>query len=1371
EYLNKFSYKNAIQDNLWHSLQQVSSGSEFKDVNLTSVLNTWTKQMGYPLVTVKLLNKTHISLSQEHFLYDPSLPVQESPYKYKWYIPFSFTQEHLTSSDKSKALDYNVSNIYKNINWINPNHSETIIKLEHEADNSTFILANMDAFGFFRINYDEFNWNRIKNQLLTNFKAIPSRMRSQLISDIFSLAQINRLESSKAFEFVEYLSKETEYIPWYLFQLKLSFYFDMVESSEIYGEFRSYILKLIEPIYKKIGWLDTNEDSWLNKKLRSLIISLACRLDYEDCVEKSIKSYKEWMKNEAINNIPKNLRSSVYCTAIKFGTYSEWLFASIQYDKETDSNAKRDLQKAMSCSKEKWIQLKYLNDQLNLNKTRKQDGLFGVRYSASNLYSNKVTWEFIRNNWNTLIDRYGSSMSFAYIVSDISAKFNTVNDYNEFITFFGNVSAHTATRQVKISNETIRANIKWMQNNYEKLKKWFQIQIKNDESNSEIINYRLPDNLKPYFYDLKIKPNFNLFKLYGNESFDGDVRINLTCLKPTNKIVLHQKNLQIQSFKINEDLQSQNDLDYDLQKDFLIIKLKTECIQNSKYSILIKYSGNLSDSLAGFYLSSYKDSNGNNNYLTTTQFEPTYARRAFPCLDEPGLKSEFKISIIRHRNFSSVSNMPLERSEFLSADYFIDIYEKSVPMSTYLVAFVISNFAKIEKKSPKYNVEVEIMARTESIQKGYGQFALDEAANMIDFFSDYFNTSYPLKKSTQIGIPDFNAGAMENWGLITYREKYLLYNPSYDSIGSKRFVSLIISHELAHQWFGNLVSPQWWNDLWLNEGFASWVEFLGINYTHPEWRDLDYFIVEKASSLIKDSLESSHPVSASVNDPSQINSIFDSISYDKGSCLVRMMNSFLTIDTFKKGIANYLKKYQFSNANQDFLWHELYQQALKDKKMNTSLTLKDIMDSWTLKKGYPVVNCKKIFENGQLKIKLEQKWFLLNPLSKSLNTSTHKKTKWFIPFTFTTKSNPIFDFESQPYWLNNNTDFTTIEINGSERDWIIGNIKFSGYYRVNYDEENWKLLIQQLNENYLAIDLINRAKLLDDSFNLARAEQLNIQIYFDLLMYLRNETQNVPFELAYNGIKFIDNMIANDDYYVYSKFKEFVKSLFKKSYERLAWSNQTSIQDTNLQILSIKVMCSYGHLDCIQKSRYYYERWTHYNESIPNDLRRTVLNTIAQYGSENEWFYMLEKAKNSKSYDTRIEIFKALTNTKEISQLNLLLKLSLNRSIIRGQDEDTIIIWVARNSIGKNLVWEYIMNKWDYFLKKTDAFEFIDSLFSYVLKNYNTNYDLQKIKHFFTSLDILDDLPSSNEIVESILINIRWMEMNCSKISAWLLNY
>lgn len=337
-----------------------------------------------------------------------------------------------------------------------------------------------------------------------------------------------------------------------------------------------------------------------------------------------------------------------------------------------------------------------------------------------------------------------------------------------------------------------------------------------------------------------------------------------------------------------------------------------------------------------------------------------------------------------------------------------------------------------------------------------------------------------------IAIPDFSAGAMENWGLITYRETALLFEPNISSSSSQYSVASVIAHELAHQWFGNLVTMRWWTDLWLNEGFATYVASLGVHYIHPEWNSFAEESNSNTMSIFKfDALKSSHPVSVQIGNPNEIPTIFDSISYQKGSSIIRMMHLFLGDDVFAGGLNKYLKKYKYTNAEQDNLWQALTEEAHKHDALEQNVTVKHIMDTWTLQTGFPIITVTRDYEKNSAEVR--QQRFLTE---KSPGKAPFKETCWWVPLSYTTAQELNFNTTEPKTWLecDNQNDPISKELIDLPLDdeWIIFNIQISGLYKVKYDEKNWDLLIKQLTGPELEkISVLNRAALINDALDLA----------------------------------------------------------------------------------------------------------------------------------------------------------------------------------------------------------------------------------------------------------------------------------------------
>lgn len=381
------------------------------------------------------------------------------------------------------------------------------------------------------------------------------------------------------------------------------------------------------------------------------------------------------------------------------------------------------------------------------------------------------------------------------------------------------------------------------------------------------------------------------------------------------------------------------------------------------------------------------------------------------------------------------------------------------------------------------DVLFKIWARRDAIdQVDYAKYI---GPKVLKFYENYFDVKFPLPKMDMIAIPDFSAGAMENWGLVTYRETALLFSPNISSASSQHRVASVIAHELAHQWFGNLVTMKWWTDLWLNEGFATYVASLGVEYLHPEWNSFEEESVDNTLGIFKfDSLKSSHPVSVPIGDPSEISQIFDKISYEKGSSIIRMMHLFLGEDAFRWGVSNYLKRHKYGNAEQDNLWECLTTEAHKHETLPDGVTVKRIMDTWTLQTGYPILTVTRDYDNETADITQ------MRYLSDSIRLRSDLSSCWWVPLSYTTADELDFNSTQPKAWLECDESGVAVakdlKISANRNQWILFNIQLSGLYKVKYDDRNWDLLIEQLSgPDYSEINAINRAQLIDDALDLA----------------------------------------------------------------------------------------------------------------------------------------------------------------------------------------------------------------------------------------------------------------------------------------------
>jgi puromycin-sensitive aminopeptidase len=835
---------------------------------------------------------------------------------------------------------------------------------------------------------------------------------------------------------------------------------------------------------------------------------------------------------------------------------------------------------------------------------------------------------------------------------------------------------------------------------------------------------RLSKDIYPTHYELTLKPDLEAFIFSGKEI------INIVILKETKKIVLHSKDIDIETVKISnrkKEEQFTSKITYDIENETTIFHFKNK-IPKGKFKLSIIFSGILNDNLRGFYKSKYL-SGGVEKYIATTQFEATDARRAFPCFDEPAHKAVFKVSLIVKNDHEAISNtLPINIKEH-KAGYKIIDFAPSPVMSTYLLAFIVGEFEYIERKT-KNGVLVRVF--TTPGKKHQANFALETAIKSLEFYNNYFNTPYPLNTLDMIAIPDFESGAMENWGAITYRETAILVDEEETSLSSKQWVALVISHEIAHQWFGNLVTMHWWTDLWLNEGFASYIEYLAIDNIFPHWKIWNHFLISDHNVALElDGLEKSHPIEIEVHHPNEISEIFDKISYSKGASIIRMLAEYIGEDNFKNGLRYYLKKHSYKNTKTVDLWDSFEKVSKKP--------ISKIMRSWTRETGYPILSIDK---SGQ---SINQERFFVSRISNKNNKIKHI---WKIPLIIE-KNEKVF-FDKKSIKLKN-------KITGKI------NIKESSFVRVKYNKEILSSIGKEIENNHL--DIIDRLGVIRDVFALNEAGYIKTSEALLFCSYYKNETEYIVWTEISRGLNKILNII--DDKNTNEKFKKYVLSIYSKISKNIDIENNYE-KDHNKILLSNLILSQvayYGDEKIIKQIKKLFKN--RILKPILINIKSTIYNTVAKNGSKKEWKIFKKMYQNSDMQEEKNRCITALTMFKQDKNISNTLKF-INSSEVRKQDRPSFVSILLAGKKSRNITWKFTKENWKKLSKDYGEGGHSLSRILSSLDRYTTSKDLKEIKNFFKKNPAPGAERTLEQMYEKITSNIAWIKDDGKDIKNWL---
>lgn len=845
---------------------------------------------------------------------------------------------------------------------------------------------------------------------------------------------------------------------------------------------------------------------------------------------------------------------------------------------------------------------------------------------------------------------------------------------------------------------------------------------------------RLFANFVPQNYDLKIEPDKSTMTFSGSVKIEGR-KVG----KPSRRLTFHQKQLKINSASVilhdknaNKVIEIERTNNQNTLYEFRIHT--KDMLYPGSYTIELEFEGKITDDMQGIYVSNFEH-DGISKQLIATQLESHHARELFPCIDEPEAKATFQLTLTTEQDIAVLSNTPILK-QTTQTKKMITSFEKTPRMSTYLLAFVYGELHFVEAKT-KQGIIVRTWS-TVAQQKQTLKYSLDEAVKCLEFFTEFFGVDYPLSKCDQVALPDFDAGAMENWGLITYREVALLADAENRSISNEQYISMVIAHELSHQWFGNLVTMQWWDDLWLNESFASLMEHIALDALHPDWQQWEHYVASDViSTTSRDIYSDIQPVGVDVTDPDLIESLFDpGIVYAKGGRLLKMLRDYVGEEKFRQGLIAYFKEHAYKNASRQDLWAALSKVSKKD--------IAGLMDVWIRQPGMPVVTV----DQKDAKITVAQQRLLLD--------KDDDRSLWPIPL--------LADQTLTPDLIINQT----VEVSSSNSSYVTLNQHASGHYFVRYtNEEHRNFLNKRIQNRKLLPE--TRINLLNDSYVLARKGLSPLTDALETISACSGEDRDSVWA-AISRIISACSQLTEGNKIAENQIKKLRVKLATHLFNKLGWDDKSSDEPNTKQIRHTAL----AYMAIGEDSSVIKEALKRFNEStdlnnLPAELRSTIMSTAVRHGESSVIKRLLDEYKDATA-DLQLDITAALSSTKHHEVAKQIFSAALGpEGFVRTQD---LMRWLAvfmRNHYIRDFTWDWLTNNWQWVEESLGQSKSFDYLPVYCASNFTTIEWQAKYLKFF------DPLSSDKRLQRNIAVGkadiesrIAWRKRDEKLIREWL---
>ncbi len=771
-------------------------------------------------------------------------------------------------------------------------------------------------------------------------------------------------------------------------------------------------------------------------------------------------------------------------------------------------------------------------------------------------------------------------------------------------------------------------------------------------------SYRLPRQVVPRHYRLRMEPDLD------TATFAGSEVVTLDVVEATDRVMLNAAELQIDQARfVRGDARAEAEVEYDDELQRATLRV-SKPLSAGRWELRCRFTGILNDQLRGFYRSTFDDEDGNEQVIATTQFEATDARRAFPCWDEPDFKASFGVTLVVPEDLMAVSNgAEVERAPLGDGRVAIT-FADTIVMSTYLVAFVVGPF---EATAPidVNGVPLRIVApRGKMRLTGY---ALECSRFCLDYLATYYGIPYPGDKVDMVAIPDFAFGAMENLGCITYRESVLLVDEEIATSAEKMRILDVIGHELAHMWFGDLVTMKWWNGIWLNEAFATFMEMKAVDAFRPEWkRWLEFAAAERPWAFKTDELAGTRPVEFEVRSPAQAEGMFDGITYGKGSAVLRMMEQYLGEEPFRAGVENYLRRHAFGNTETSDLWESLDE--------SSGRPVGEIMDTWILQGGYPQLTIG-ITDGG---VSLEQNRFLLIPEPADTRT-------WKIPVRLRGNAG------GHPFETSVLVEGSRITVPlGGPVDWVIANAGGHGFYRSRYEEPLLEALVGRLH----LLDPVERFVLVDDAWTFVEAGRSGVSGFVSLASAFGDEREQAVWGALLGAIGAMGHHLVTDG--VRPRYEGWVAGLLAPLADRLGWAPADGETDL-VRRLRGRVIDALGRLanlpEVVEQARKVYEQRLADATSVDPEVAGAVISVCAAHGDADTYERFLDRYRTVRNPQESLKHLRALASFDDEDAVDRTFELISDRTV-RSQDTSWVLARMLANRATGPYAWSRFKDRW-----------------------------------------------------------------------------